>query len=256
MTHQTSRNAGRNPERWAGLGAIALSLAALVLWGALCGLSSPEAPIGAAFADTAKQQKDLANPAAESAVAAPSSGEGKEAKSDIVDKEPVDREFVRVLQAREQAVEAREREAERREEVLKNLQRDIDEKLQRLEKARTDLQAMTQQVDESRTKEIKDAVKRFKAMDVTTAAKILIQMDLADALVILKNLDGQTVGGIFTAMVEVAETGDANVTGSVQAKKEKLVRLKDLWEHMINPDRPMKTPAPQPVAAPTAAAER
>jgi flagellar motility protein MotE (MotC chaperone) len=228
----------------------------LALWVVPALLSSPQAPIGAAFADTASQQKDLANPAAGSAVAAPSSGEGKEAKSGNIDQEPVDREYVQALQAREQAVAAREREVGRREEVLKDLQRDIDEKLQRLEKARTDLQAMTQQIDESRAKEIKDAVKRFKAMDETTAAKILIQMDLADALTVLKNLDGTTVGGIFTAMMEAAETGDPNVTGSVQAKKEKLARMKDLWEHMIDPDKALTTPTPQPAAVPTPSAGR
>ena len=253
MTRHTTRHrvpAQRRPR----LGAIALSLAIFMFWLTPGALSFAAGPVGAPLADTPKQQKDLANPAAGGAGVALPSGEGKEAKSDSIGKEPADREYVRALLAREQALEAREREVERREEFLKNLQRDIDEKLQRLEKARTDLQAMTQQVDESRAKEVKDAVKKFKALDQTTAAKILIQMDLADALTILKNLDGTTVGGIFTAMVEVAETGDATGPGSAQAKKEKMTRLKDLWEHMLNSDRSptvsTSSPAATPVPAP------
>lgn len=244
MTPTPQRHAAPRLGRRAGLGAIALSLAALAAWGLLGAFSPLAGPVGSAFAQNATQQKDLANPAAGGATGTQPAAAGKEARSGSAEKEPVDREFIRALQVREQAVEARERELDRREEVLKNLQRDIDEKLQRLEKARGDLRDMTQQVDENREREIRDAVKRFKAMDLTSAAKILIQMDLAEALTILKRLDGQTVGGIFDAMVEVAEKEDPGVAGSAQDKKEKLARLKDLWVHMVNPDLPLKGAAP------------
>ncbi len=191
-------------------------------------------PIGIVHASESEQQKDREGPAKTGA----SASDGTEAFRELVGKLATDKEFLSALAARIRKVEERERELDRREKDLSLLQIDIMSKLQELEKIRGDLKAMTDRIDADakktdklREQQISDAVRNFKALGPEAAAESMLQMDLESGVIILRQLTGQTVGGIFDAMVEIVNAGGTDS----ELKKEKMAQL---WEYLVNPGKP------------------
>lgn len=191
--------------------------------------------IGSVHAKESGQSKDREGPAQTEG----KTPEGKEAFREILEKLPLDEEFLRTLKAREDGIAKREREVARREKELELLQIAITGNLEQMEQMRRDLKAMTDKIDaaarkadKDREQKISDAIKRFQTMAPETAAEALLQMDLESGTAVLRQLR-TGVGEIFDAMVEIADGGTDS--------KEKMAKL---WEHLMNPEKPFEEEKP------------
>ena len=144
------------------------------------------------------------------------------------------KEFVRILEERLKAVEARERDVERREKNLRALKDDIDAKLRELTEARRKLLAMTGEVDRSRQKDLSKAVLRFSAMKPAMAAEILVQMELASVAAILTKMEAEPAGSILDAMVQSVTKLSGDDTDADQTR-DKLKELGRIGEELLRP---------------------
>jgi flagellar motility protein MotE (MotC chaperone) len=212
---------------------------------------------GPVFASEAEQQKEAKRSAQEAGAS-----EGVKAYDALLENVPIDREYLRQLKEREEAVKLRELEVAAKEKELQRLQSEIEQKLQRIQKTYADMQAVAKQIEEAnkqgaaqtqqtqkaasevagkqRDKEVAEAIKRYKAMAPATAAGFLIQMDVETAATIFKGLSPTQVGAIFDAMMEEVGTGK-----DAELKKK---RMAEIYERLVDSKAASKKAAVEPGA--------
>ncbi|HNY26173.1 MAG TPA: hypothetical protein PKH31_02215 [Candidatus Sumerlaeota bacterium] len=212
---------------------------------------------GPVFASEVEQQKEAKRSAQEAGAS-----ENAKAYDALLENVPIDREYLRQLKEREEAVKLRELEVATKEKELQRLQSEIEQKLQRIQKTYTDMQAVAKQIEEAnkkgleqtqqtqkatseiaskqRDKEVAEAIKRYKAMAPATAAGFLIQMDVETAATIFKGLSPTQVGAIFDAMMEEVGTGK-----DAELKKK---RMAEIYERLVDSKAASKKAAVEPGA--------
>jgi flagellar motility protein MotE (MotC chaperone) len=205
--------------------------------------TGPGASVGTVYASPAEQQKEAKRSAQEAGAS-----ESAKAYDALLENVPIDREYLRQLKEREEALKIRELEVAAKEKELQRLQSEIEQKLQQYQKVYADMQAVAQQIEEANKKglaqtqqtqkavseaagkkrdlEVVEAVKRYKAMAPATAAGFLIQMDVETAATIFKGLSPTQVGAIFDAMMEEVGTGK-----EAELKKK---RMADIYERLVD----------------------
>jgi flagellar motility protein MotE (MotC chaperone) len=199
--------------------------------------------VGTVYASAAEQQKEAKRSAQEGDVS-----ETAKAYDALLENVPIDREYLRQLREREEALKIRELEVAAKEKELQRLQSEIEQKLQRIQKTYADMQAVARQIEEANKKgleqtqqtqkteseaarkkrdlEVAEAIKRYKAMQPATAAGFLIQMDVETAATIFKGLSPTQVGAIFDAMMEEVGTGK-----DAELKKK---RMAEIYQRLVN----------------------
>ncbi|MBN1866132.1 hypothetical protein JW916_02450 [Candidatus Sumerlaeota bacterium] len=164
---------------------------------------------------------------------------GTESLGDLLDGQPVSKDFLETLAKERKAVEIREKELDRREQELTIVANDIQLKLDRLEKLRKDLEDLYGKITEVHDKELAEAVKRFRAMDSDLAARVFNQMDLEYVTKVLKRMDPQTAGTILNAMVEDAEKGT-----DATERERKLTNVRNVGETLVGSGTGLAETAP------------
>ncbi len=90
---------------------------------------------------------------------------------------PGEIEYAASLQAREQAVAAKEKELARREEQLAAVQKEVDARLARLVTLQRELQNRVASLQQVADKDFKNLIKVYSAMSATKLAPLLNEMD-------------------------------------------------------------------------------
>ncbi len=217
--------------------------------------------VGTVYASEVEQQKEAKRSAQEAGAS-----ESAKAYDALLENVPIDREYLRQLKEREEALKIRELEVAAKEKELQRLQSEIEQKLQRIQKTYADMQAVAQQIEEANKKgldqtqqtqktvseaagkkrdlEVAEAIKRYKAMQPATAAGFLIQMDVDTAATIFKGLAPTQVGAIFDAMMEEVGTGK-----DAELKKK---RMAEIYQRLVNSQAASKKAAIEAGVSPAA----